>query len=332
MTKRSKDYCVLFSPAVMLCPCAHGSLVQFFLTPAKNQTTTYGWQNTLDHLYASHIWATPPTIPCKKELKVWNGTAANQHVKTLTQQIIGSPVDPSLMCQSSEARLRHKIPTLFQIFHSCQNLQLEEGSYRHKSCLELYANNHGLAALAHAADIPADRASACLTISDIWQSMHKIEVADPIWQPMVTNSYIFPTDTYDALAYLEVQNLMIIAQTTSQVSFDIDSLTRGIKCLTDIEALEANAGIAPNVSAASKCFLHIIHIILFGKGGPPYGQTPPIGGILFCDIVKAGAMVLSQRWKGDMPWSAVSAAVFDIHPTTSTELTMATVALLDMEI
>lgn len=33
-----------------------------------------------------------------------------------------------------------------------------------------------------------------------------------------------------------------------------------------------------------------------------------------------------------MPWSAVSAAVFDIHPTTSTELTMATVALLDMEI
>lgn len=217
------------------------------------------------------------------------------------------------MCQSSEARLRHKIPTLFQIFHSCQNLQLEEGSYRHKSCLELYANNHGLAALAHAADIPADRASACLTISDIWQSMHKIEVADPIWQPMVTNSYIFPTDTYDALAYLEVQNLMIIAQTTSQVSFDIDSLTRGIKCLTDIEALEANvcslilqdhiashfqiqAGIAPNVSAASKCFLHIIHIILFGKGGPPYGQTPPIGGILFCDIVKAGAMVSPITW------------------------------------
>ena len=50
-------------------------------------------------------------------------------------------------------------------------------------------------------------------------------------------------------------------------------------------------GIDPNESAAGRCFLHVIRIILFGKGRPPYGQTPPIGGIIFCDIVKAGAMV-----------------------------------------
>jgi hypothetical protein len=197
-------------------------------------------QSTPDHLYASHIWALPPTTSHKKSLKVWSGTAANQHVKDLTQEIIGSSVDPSLMRQSSEALLRHKIPVLFQIFHSCQNLHLEEGSYRHKSCLDSYANHHGLTGLAHAADIPADRASACLIIGDIWQSMHKIEDANPIWKPMVTNSYIFPTDTYDALAYLEAQNQKIIAQTTSQAAFDIDHLTRGVKFLTDIDALEAN--------------------------------------------------------------------------------------------
>jgi hypothetical protein len=41
---------------------------------------------------------------------------------------------------------------------------------------------------------------------------------------------------------------------------------------------------------------------------------------------------LWRRWEKDMPWIAISAAVFDICPTTNAELTMATVALLDMEI
>ena len=210
-------------------------------------------QNTPDHLYASHIWALPPTISNKNPLKVWSGTAANQCVKDLTQQIIGLSMDPSLMRQSSEALLWHKIPVLFQIFHSRENLHLEKGSYRHKLCLDSYANHHGIARLAHAADIPADRASACLIIGDIWQSMHKIEDANPIWKPMVTNSYIFPMDTYDALAYLEAQNQKIIAQTTFKAAFDIDNLTGGVGHLTDINALEANV-----CSLTSKTILHLI--------------------------------------------------------------------------
>lgn len=47
----------------------------------------------------------------------------------------------------------------------------------------------------------------------------------------------------------------------------------------------------PIGAAAGHCFLQTIHMILFSEGRPRYGQTPPIGGILLCDLVKAGAMV-----------------------------------------
>lgn len=48
----------------------------------------------------------------------------------------------------------------------------------------------------------------------------------------------------------------------------------------------------------------------------------------YLDIYQA----LWQRWERDMPWIAISAAVFDICPTTNAELAMATASLLDMEI
>lgn len=41
----------------------------------------------------------------------------------------------------------------------------------------------------------------------------------------------------------------------------------------------------------AKLLLRIIRTILFGDGRPRYGQTPPIGGILLQDILKAGAFV-----------------------------------------
>ena len=68
--------------------------------------------------------------------------------------------------------------------------------------------------------------------------MHKIEEADPIWQPMVVGSYIFPTVAHDALAYLGAQNFKMMANTSSQCIFDQHSLTRGVTLLTDTDSLE----------------------------------------------------------------------------------------------
>ena len=269
-------------------------------------------QNQHGHLYASHVWALPAKASRKIQPMVWNGREINSEVRKLTQNLIGTPIDPALMRQSSEGLLRDKIPALFQIFRSRENKNLEKGTYRHQSALELYAIRHGLHALAHAADIPIDRTSACLIIVDIWQSMHRIEDADPIWKPMVIDSHIFPTVAHDSLAYLGAQNHKMTANISSQLVFDQDSLTRGVKLLKDISLLNLQASAtttqartsphcikkAVDISgaAAGHCFLKTIRTILFGAGRPRYGQTPPIGGIVFDDLVKAGAMVSYIQW------------------------------------
>jgi hypothetical protein len=193
----------------------------------------------VDLLYASHVWALPSTRSRNTYSKVWNGQDVNRKVRNLTQGLIGSPVDPQLARQSSQGLLRDKIPVLFEIFQSRDNQHLEQGSYRHQPSLESYAIRHHLKGLAHAANIPVDRLSACLIIGDIWQYMHKIEQADPIWQPMVVSSYVFPTVAHDALAYLGAQNLKMMANASSQRIFDQDSLTRGVTFLTDTDLLEA---------------------------------------------------------------------------------------------
>jgi hypothetical protein len=192
-----------------------------------------------DLLYASHVWALPLTKSRKAYSKVWNGQDINKKVRDLTQQLIGSPVGPPLARQSSQGLLRDKIPILFEIFQSRDNLYLEEGSYKHQECLEEYAIHYGLKGLAHAANMPVNRVSACLIICDIWLSMHRIKQVDPTWQPMVVGSYLFPTVVHDALAYLGAQNLKMIAVTSCQAIFDLDSLTRGVILLTDIGSLEA---------------------------------------------------------------------------------------------
>jgi hypothetical protein len=200
---------------------------------------------TLGLLYSSHVWALPSIKSRKAYSKVWNGQDINQKVRALTQQLIGSPVDPPLARQSSQCLLRDKIPVLFEIFQSRDNICLEEGTYRHQPCLEAYAIHYGLQGLAQAANIPIHRVSACLIICDIWLSMHKIVQVDPIWEPMVIGSYIFPTVSHDAFAYLGAQNVKMIASTSyglgsdSQCIFDEDSLTQGVILLTDINPLEA---------------------------------------------------------------------------------------------
>ena len=192
--------------------------------------------NGVGHLYASHIWALPLKMSRKTYQWVWSGREVNRSSRSLTQELIGSPVDPALMRQSSEGLLRNKIPTLFHVFQSRDNLHLEEGGYAYRSCLQSYANRHNLKALAHAADISVDRTSACLIVCDIWQCMHNVEEADTIWQPMVVGSYIFPTVSHDDLAYLQAQNQKMIINSISKTTFDQNTLTRGIVLLPDINA------------------------------------------------------------------------------------------------
>ncbi|KAI9450534.1 hypothetical protein BJY52DRAFT_1191759 [Lactarius psammicola] len=314
-----------------------------------------------DLLYASHVWALPSIASREIRPKVWNGQEVNRKVRDLTQQLIGSPIDVSLARQSSQGLLRDKIPALFEIFQCRDNLYLKEGSYQHQPCLEAYATHHNLKRLAHAAKIQVNRASACLIVCDIWQSMHGVVQADPIWGPMVAGSYIFPSIAHDASAFLGAQSLKMIENASSRFIFDQDNLTQGVILLTSVGLLEDMATVDPIQAAAGRCFLKTVRTILFGEGRPRYGQTPPIGGIPLCDLVKAGAMILyagkqgetslpfkdvlkdanyldtyrtlHQRWEGnEIQRVAISAAVFDIHPTTNSKTAMATAKLLDIVI
>jgi hypothetical protein len=236
---KAKQLHLLFADTVFWFPRAITSdLIAFLYIQQPFISSLLVKKGIVDLLYASHVWALPSTRSRNTYSKVWNGQDINQKVRNLTQGLIGSPVDPQLARQSSQGLLRDKIPILFEIFQSRGNLHLEQGSYRHQPCLESYAIRHNLKRLAHMSNIPVDRVSACLIICDIWQSMHKIEEADPIWQPMVVGSYIFPTVAHDALAYLGAQNFKMMANTSSQCIFDQHSLTRGVTLLTDTDSLE----------------------------------------------------------------------------------------------
>lgn len=226
-------------PAITLDLIAFLYYQQPFISSLLTKTGTPGL------LYSSHVWALPSPKSRAPHSKVWNGQDINQAIRALTQQLIGSPVDPPLARQSSQGLLRDKIPVLFEIFQSRDNLYLEKGSYRHQSCLEAYANSHNLQGLAQAADIPIHCVSACLIICDIWLSLHKIAEVDPIWEPMVIGSYIFPTVAHDDFAYFGAQNLSMIASTShgltsdSQCIFDEENLTQGVTFLADIQSLDA---------------------------------------------------------------------------------------------
>ncbi|KAI9446282.1 hypothetical protein H4582DRAFT_2164376 [Lactarius indigo] len=320
-------------------------------------------------LYASHVWALPSIRPCSTYPMVWNGQDISQRVRSLTEQLIGSPVDPPLAHQSSQGLLREKVPVLCEVFQSCHNLHLEEGSYANQPCLEAYAAQYGLVRLAHTANLPVHRVSACLAICHIWQSMHGIRPADPTWQSMVAGSYIFPTTAHDALAYIGAQSLRMALSTGLPCIFDQDSLTEGAILLANTDLLahdkahqwallrkgegltpkQVDAGISRRGAAAGHCLLKTIHTVLFGEGGLRYGQTPPIGGVLRSDLAKAGAMILYtgarrdalllfgdalkdgsylgiymsllKRWGTDeVPWVAVSTAIFDICPTAGSKV------------
>jgi hypothetical protein len=189
---------------------------------------------TEPQLYASHMWPLAPSEagPNPHSL-VWSGQQINRSLKDISLNIIGSPVDPALIRQMAEGLLRDKVPALFEVYQSRDNIHLEKGSYRFSQCLEAYANLYGLQAVANAAKIVTERAAACLIVVDIWQYMHKIEPRSLIWQPMVANSYLFPTTAHDGLAWLDAHNLKQTAWIVSGHLIDEDTLTAGLKLLAD---------------------------------------------------------------------------------------------------
>ncbi|KAH9011092.1 hypothetical protein EDB83DRAFT_2322272 [Lactarius deliciosus] len=295
-----------------------------------------------EHRYASHLWPLPPST--KGNSMVWEGPLISKTIRDISREVIKAEIDPALVRQMAEGVFRDKIPSLFEVFQSHDNLNLEKGGYRFSGCLGRYANYHGLHGLANAADMSADRAAACLIVVDIWQCMHKLEPCDAIWQPMVENSYIFPTTIHQDLAYLEAQNLKQTVWVMYRQMIDQGVLTRGLSLLAESrfsEVIAFQEEDQPDVTAG-KIFLQVMRCILFGNGRPRYAQTPPIGGILLEDIVKAGGLILlaptsytdgaigmakdeeiyktlRQEWgsSSDFDWIAISANVFDVRPMTN---------------
>lgn len=184
-----------------------------------------------EHKYATHVW---PLIPKKASLnavKVWSGQQISRSLRSISHEIIGCALDPALVRQMAEGLLREKIPSLFEVFHSRDNFHLEKGSYRFSDCLQSYANNKGLQALANVAGISLQRTAACLIIVEIWQCIHKIQIPNPIWQPMVGPSFLFQTTAHLHLAHMTAKNITQTISIIYRRNIDQDALTRGLKSL-----------------------------------------------------------------------------------------------------
>jgi hypothetical protein len=187
-----------------------------------------------EHYYASHLWPMPPISSGTKKTShsmVWEGPLINKTFKGVSGEVIKPTVSIGLVRQVAEGLLRDKIPLLFEVFQMRNNLNLKKDSYRFSACLQQYANHYALQSLASAANIPIERAAACLTVVDIWQCMHKVETCNVIWQPMVENSYMFPTTAHEDLAYLEAQNLTETIWLMYEQIVDQKILTRGLNLL-----------------------------------------------------------------------------------------------------
>lgn len=239
----------------------------FYLQQPFIATTLLEEHGPQNHLYASHVWA----LPSKRSRKVlpmaWNGQEINKAVRDITKRLLGCPLDPPLIRQLAEGLLRDKIPRLFEIWQDRSSSYLSENTYLNTACLHAYANKHGLQALVSPEfGIMLDKAAACLIIVDIWQCMHGIVAADPVWQPMVEGSYIFPTTTHDALAYDLAQNLKDTKQIRFSKTIDQHILTQ---CITMCKA--ANTSVR-----TGKLFIKTLILISY------YEKTGRASGRIIC--------------------------------------------------
>lgn len=132
--------------------------------------------------------------------------------------------------------------------------------------------------------------------------MHKLQVPNPIWQPMVESSFIFPATMHIDLARITAENLTQTVLITCARNIDQESLTHGLKLLATHNYSELMVSVAtshivpsshysplrkrfgpeePMEFIAGKLLLYIIRQLLFGEGLPRYGQSPQLGGYCF---------------------------------------------------
>lgn len=233
---RAKQHNIQFSPTVFWLPrdiTKSMIIYLYYQQPFIAQLLEKTGQK--DHLYASHVWALPSKLKRRWCPLVWDGSQINKSVGNFTRDAFGFAFGPSLVRQIAQGLLRNKIPALFEVFHNREAISLEVDSYRHMQCLQAYSNQNQLSSLHKATSISQERIAACLIVVDIWQAMHGVHKPDSVWQPMVSNSYMFPTSSYDDLAYTKAQNLKKYIHSRISHTLTEGDLTGGILLLEDRE-------------------------------------------------------------------------------------------------
>ena len=206
---------------------------------------------TRNDLYDTLVWSYPSiNTEDPSARRCWNGSEINAAVKSLSKEFLGVPLDPPLMRQLGQGILRHKTPTLLQIWQDRSNIDLEEGTYRFKSILQAYASRHKIHPLAQRTGMEVELVSQCLIVTDIWMTIQRISEPDSVWAPMVANSYIFPSTRNDTLAHLTTRNHKTRAQLqhSGTLSFNLGSLVSGVKLLQgqDLSNLKIDVSLCPH--------------------------------------------------------------------------------------
>jgi hypothetical protein len=163
------------------------------------------------HLYHSHLLPfIPPDLESDSDqsaMEIWNGSRVNNVVKKKTQKELKISLDIPLIRQLAEGVLRHKIPLLFEFFHSPGNVHLDEDEYHFLDALKSFAEDHHLQRLSNLTGIALDRVAACLMVCDIWQAIHRLVPHQDYWKNITRDSCVFPALDHRDLAFSEAQFL-----------------------------------------------------------------------------------------------------------------------------
>ena len=184
-----------------------------------------------DHCqYAIHLW---PLWPARSNIKsdalsVWNGTDINKAVRKHTKRLLKVSLDCQTIRQIGEGLLRQKVPLLFEPFNMSPHC-LPTNSYHIDQTLQQYAQTWGLERLVEPTMMRKNKIAAVLLVSDIWQTLIKVEPKSEAWLPIATDTFMFPTTQHKDLAYNEAQHLKETASFGNPI--DVQILTEGLRLL-----------------------------------------------------------------------------------------------------
>jgi hypothetical protein len=182
------------------------------------------------HLYHSHLLPfIPPDLESDSDqsaMENWDGSRVNDVVKKKVQKVLKISLDIPLIRQLAEGVLRHKIPLLFEFFHSPGNVHLDEDEYHFFDMLKLYAEDLHLQRLSNLTGIALDRVAACLMVCDIWQAIHRLVPHQDYWKNITRDSCVFPALDHRDLAYSEAQFFKKLNH-----SLNIEVLSQGLVLL-----------------------------------------------------------------------------------------------------